>query len=156
MIAGPLSQPRDQTQHETAVAPSASEVDALSELARRRRRKRRRLTAGLAGLALAASLTGAWAAWPGHAGGPARRRDRDKPAITSPAGFALPAARVAWVDYHGGLHVGDVATLAQHVVATIPAWSGLGWLHQADGRIYGADWPVISEFDPATRRVRTA
>src|ERR1700757_1128644 len=138
MIAGPLSQPRDQTQHEAAVAPSASGGAALCEPARRRRRKRRRLTAGLAGLALAASLTGAWAAWPGHATGPARSWDRDKPnAITSPAWFALPAARVAWVDYNGGLHVGDVATLTQHVVATIPAWSGLGWLHQAEGRVYG-------------------
>jgi hypothetical protein len=155
VTAGPLSKARAETQPEAAAAPSASEIEALFELARRRRRRRRRLTAGLAGLALAASLTGAWAARPGHAGQPAHRSDRDHPAAVTAAGFALPAARVAWVDYNGGLHIGDVATLAQHVVARIPGWAGLGWLYQADGQIYGADWPVIREFDPATGRIRT-
>jgi hypothetical protein len=154
MIAGPLSPSRAQTEPEAA--PSASEIEALFELARRRRRRRRRLTAGLAGLALAASLTAAWAAWPGRAGQPARRSDRGHPlAVTGATGFALPAARVAWVDYNGGLHVGDVATLAQHVEARIPKWAGLGFLYQADGQIYGANGPVIREFDPATGRIRT-
>ena len=67
-------------------------------------------------------------------------------------GFSLPPATVAWVDYSGRLHIGDVAALAQHVAGTSPAWAGAGWLVQAGGRIYGADSPVIREFDPATGR----
>ena len=43
-------------------------------------------------------------------------------------GFSLPPATVAWVDYSGRLHIGDVATLAQRVAGTIPAWAGAGWL----------------------------
>ena len=65
-------------------------------------------------------------------------------------GFSLPPATVAWVDYSGQLHIGDVATLARHVAGTIPAWAGAGWLVQAGGRIYGTGSAIIREFDPAT------
>jgi hypothetical protein len=41
-------------------------------------------------------------------------------------GVTLPPATVAWVDYSGQLHIGDVATLAQHVAGTIPALAGAG------------------------------
>lgn len=64
------------------------------------------------------------------------------------AGFALPPATVAWVNSGGRLHVGNVATLAQHVAGTVPGWAGAGWLVQADGRIYGGRLAVIRQFTP--------
>ena len=102
----------------------------------------------LAGLAVAAG-SGVWSQpprpSPAHAARP--------PAASHHVpGFSLPTATVAWVDYDGQLHIGDVATLAQHVAGTIPAWAGAGWLVEAGARIYGADSPVIREFDPATGR----
>jgi hypothetical protein len=102
----------------------------------------------LAGLAVAVS-SGAWSHQPRR--GPARAA-RPPAAVHRGPAFSLPRATVAWVDYSGRLHIGDVATLAQHVAGTIPAWAGAGWLVQAGGRIYGADSPVIREFDPATGR----
>ena len=128
--------------------PDAAHVQALFAEARRRRR---RLAAGavslvLAGLAVAVS-SGAWPHQPRR--GPAHAAHPPAPAQRVP-GFTLPPATVAWVDYSGQVHVGDVATLAQHVAGTIPAWAGAGWLVEAGGRIYGAASPVIREFDPAT------
>jgi hypothetical protein len=130
--------------------PDAAQVQALFAEARRRRR-RRRFAAGMASLALAglavAVSSGAWS----HQS----RRGLAHPAYPPAAahrgpGFSLPTATVAWVDYSGRLHIGDVATLAQHVAGTIPAWAGAGSLVQVGGRIYGAVSPVIREFDPAT------
>ena len=121
--------------------------------ARRRRRRRRRAAAAvslaLAGL-IAAVSSGAW---------PHQPRDGRAHAAHPPAaahrgsGFGLPPATVAWVDYSGQLHIGDVATLTQHVVGTIPALAGAGWLTQAGGRIYGTGPSGITEFDPATRTI---
>lgn len=132
--------------------PDAAQVQVLFAEARRRRR-RRRFAAGmvslvLAGLAAAVS-SGAWSHQP--------RRGQTHPAHPPAAahrapGFSLPPAAVAWVDYSGQLHIGDVATLAQHVAGTIPAWAGAGWLVQAGGRIYGAGAATVREFDPATGR----
>ena len=68
--------------------------------------------------------------------------------------FTLPAATVAWVDYDGQLHVGQVATRAQHVVASVPALAGIGRLLQADGRLYAAGAAVIRQFNIATGAVR--
>jgi hypothetical protein len=131
--------------------PDAAQVQVLFAEARRRR-WRRRLAAGMAGLVLAGLAvtvsSGRWSHQPRR--GPAHAAR--PPAAHRVPGFSLPAAAVAWVDYSGRLHVGDVATLAQHVAGTIPAWAGAGWLVQAGGRIYGADSPVIREFDPATGR----
>jgi hypothetical protein len=132
--------------------PDATQVEALFAEARRRRR-RRRLAAGmvsivLVGLAVAVT-SGAWSHQPRR--GPDRATHPPAAAQRAPD-FTLPLATVAWVDYSGQLHIGDVATLAQHVAGTIPAWAGAGWLVQAGGRIYGADSPVIREFDPATGR----
>jgi hypothetical protein len=130
--------------------PDAAQVQVLFAEARRRRR-RRRLAAGMAGLVLAglaaAVSSGGWSRQPRR--GPAYAAHPPAAAKRVP-GFSLPPATVAWVDYSGRLHVGDVATLAQHVAGTIPAWAGAGWLVQAGGRIYGADSPVVREFDPAT------
>jgi hypothetical protein len=130
--------------------PDAAQVQVLFAEARRRRR-RRRAAAGLVSLVLAslavAVSSGVWShqprrglAYPAHP--PA--------AAASVPGFSLAPATVAWVDYSGQLHIGDVATLTQHVAGTIPAWAGAGWLVQAGGRIYGAGPAVIREFDPAT------
>ncbi|MGH3199031.1 MAG: hypothetical protein ACRDOH_23075 [Streptosporangiaceae bacterium] len=130
--------------------PDAAQVQVLFAEARRRR-WRRRLAAGVAGIVLAglavAAGSGAWSHPPRR--GPAHATRRPAAARRGP-GFSLPPAAVAWVDYSGQLHIGDVATLAQHVAGTIPAWAGAGWLVQAGGRIYGADSPVIREFNPAT------
>jgi len=132
--------------------PDAAQVQAL--FAEARRRRRRRFAAGvvslvLAGLAVAAGR-GVWSHQPRR--GPAHAARPPAAAPRAP-GFSLPPATVAWVDYRGRLHIGDVATLAQHVAGTIPAWAGTGWLVQAGGRIYGAGSPVIREFDPATGTV---
>jgi hypothetical protein len=132
--------------------PDAAQVQVLFAEARRRRR-RRRFAAGmvslvLAGLAVAVS-SGAWSHQPRP--GPARPAHPPAAAHRVP-GFSLPPATVAWVDYSGQLHIGDVATLAQHVAGTIPAWAGAGWLVQAGGRIYGTGSAIIREFDPATGR----
>lgn len=131
-------------------SPDAAQVEVLFAEARRRRR-RRRLAAGvvslvLAGLAVAVS-SGAWSHHPRRGQAQAARPPA---AAQRVPGFSLPPATVAWVDYSGHLHIGDVATLAQHVAGAIPAWAGAGSLVQAGGRIYGADSPVIREFDPAT------
>jgi hypothetical protein len=130
--------------------PDAAQVQVLFAEARRRRR-RRRLAAGLVSLALAglavAGSSGAWSHQPRR--GPAHAARPPAAAHHAP-GFSLPPATVAWVDYSGQLHIGDVATLARHVAGTIPAWAGAGWLVQAGGRIYGTGSAIIREFDPAT------
>jgi hypothetical protein len=131
--------------------PDAAQVQVLFAEARRRRRRRRfagMVSLVLAGLAVAVS-SGVWS----HQS----RRGQAHPAHPPAAahrvpGFSLPPATVAWVDYSGQLHIGDVATLAQHVAGTIPAWAGAGWLVQAGGRIYGTGSAIIREFDPATGR----
>jgi hypothetical protein len=131
-------------------APGAA--DALFAEARRRRHRRR-----LAGLAVAFALSAAAAAFlvarpdraaPGAGGRGARP-------VSAP-GAAL-AGSVAWVDYHGRVHVGDLATGAQQVVARSKAYPAIA-LVQAGGRLYwsapvGARG-VVQELNPATGRVR--
>ena len=108
----------------------------------------------LAGLAVAVSI-GAWSHQPRR--GPAHAAHPPAAAQRAP-GFTLPPATVAWVDYSGGLHIGDVATRAQHVAGTIPAWAGAGRLVQAGARIYGADInqdaAPVREYDIATGKIR--
>jgi hypothetical protein len=132
--------------------PDTAQVQVLFAEARRRSR-RRRFAAGMVSLVLVsvavAAGSGVWSHQPRR--GPVHAAHPPAAAHHAP-GFSLPPATVAWVDYSGQLHVGDVATLAQHVAGTIPAWAGAGWLVQATGRIYGADSPVIREFDPVTGR----
>jgi len=130
--------------------PDAVQVQALFTEARRRRR-RRRLAAVMASLVLAGLVvavgSGAWSHQPRR--GPARAPHPPAAAHRVP-GYSLPPATVAWVDYSGQVHIGDAATLAQHVAGTIPALAGAAWLVQAGGRLYGAAPAVIMEFDPAT------
>jgi hypothetical protein len=138
--------------------PDAAQVQVLFAEARRRRRRRRLaavvVSLVLAGLAVAVSI-GAWSHQPRR--GPAHAAHPPAAAHRAP-GFTLPPATVAWVDYSGRLHIGDVATRAQHVAGTIPAWAGAGWLVQAGGRIYGADInqnaASVREYDIATGKIR--
>ena len=116
------------------IAPPGQASDRTADIlaffaeARRRQRRRRLGTAALllalAGL-VAIGLTGG-----GARHDPARRaRPAARPAvIVKPRvpRFTLPAAQVTWVDYSGQLHIGDVATGTQHVVATIRSDAG-GW-----------------------------
>jgi hypothetical protein len=75
------------------------------------------------------------------------------------------AGWVAWVDYHGRVHLGDLATSAQRVVAKINADPALP-LVQAGGHLYWVNWAgtgvpilghrpeVVQELDPATGKIR--
>ena len=130
-------------------------ADALFAVARRRRRRRR--LAGLAVvLALAAAATAAFIAGrPGRA--PAARDTDAGPSRPVSAPGAALAGSVAWVDYHGRVHLGDLATGAQHVIARSKADPALS-LVQAGGRLYwtapaGAR-TLVQQLNPATGRVR--
>ena len=101
-------------------ARSPAGAEALFAAARRRRR-RRRLAGGVACLVLAGSAAaGLTAAWPGPGAG-----THHEPAGHAPAprasSLTLPPVRVAWVAHGGQLHIGDLATGAQQVVATVDA-----------------------------------
>jgi hypothetical protein len=137
----------------------AAEIRALFAEARRRRR-RRRLLGSAVGLMLAGSAVTSLAIG-GRAHDPAPRiRAGEGPAVVaqrSPARFTLPPARVAWLDYWGGLHIGDVAAMTQHVVATVRS-DEAGRLVRAGGHLY---WPDINktsapirDYDIATGRIR--
>lgn len=140
MIAPPGRRPRGLTEPEVLFAEA------------RRRRRRRRLAGGTACLLLAGLVAaGLVTAWPRHGavipGAPAAGR---APGIT------LPPARVAWVDYGGQLHLGDLATRTQHVVATIDASAGDPMI-LAGGRLYWASTSKrlasIRDYDIATGRM---
>src|SRR5579875_3011721 len=73
------------------------------------------------------------------------------------AGGAWPPAWPAWVDYGGQLHVGDLATGAQRVVATVGA-SPADPMIVAAGRLYwvgaGDNAAPIGSYDIATGMIR--
>ena len=114
-----------------------------------------------------AAATAAWAAgWPG-AGAPGQARGVARSPGGSPGAFQRAGAPlVAWVDDHGGLHVGDLATGSQRVVATVRADPTVP-LVSAGGRLYWVDtreeylpgygyWPdVVRSLDLATGRIRS-
>jgi hypothetical protein len=129
----------------------AAEVRILFAAARRRRR--RRVSAGVIGVVVLAAVgLGLAGGWQGGHATAAHRLPGPGHASRLPR-FTLPAATVDWLDYAGSLHVGDVATRAQHVVAAIPALAGGGRLVPA-GRYLYADGPgVIMRLDPATGKV---
>jgi hypothetical protein len=119
-------------------ADGAAQITAL--FAEARRRRRRRITGAVVGLALAGSALiglriGGRHQEPGDAGARARAA-----AIAQRAAqrFTLPAAYVAWVDYSGRLHVGDVATRIQRVVAAIPAAADSGLTPEGSSLVL--DW----------------
>jgi hypothetical protein len=87
----------------------------------------------------------------------AKDADRARACAASTPGAALTGS-VAWVDYVGRLHLGGLATGAQHVIARSKA-DPVSPLVQAGGRLY---WSapagvhnVIQELNPATGRVRS-
>ena len=134
-------------------APGTAE--ALFAEARRRRHRRR-----LAGLAVVLALSAAAVAFlvarPGPA--PAARDTDGGPSRPVSAPGAALAGSVAWVDYTGRVHLGDLATGAQQVVGRSKADPAIP-LVQAGGRLYwsapaGARG-VIQELNPATGRVRS-
>jgi hypothetical protein len=137
--------------------PDAAQVQVLFAEARRRRR-RRRLAAAVVGLVLAglaaAVGSGAWSHQP--RGGPAHAA-RSPAAAQRVPGFTLPPATVAWVDYSGQVHIGNVATLAQRAVAQaadppcctlIAAGHRIYWAGQSGHRDY------VQEYDLATGVLR--
>jgi hypothetical protein len=151
---------RRQGSARTVIAPagpgarSAAEAEALFAEAHRRRR-RRRLAAGVACLLLAGSVTaGLMTAWPRDGAG---TRGHPGAAASRTPGFTLPPVRVAWVDYSGQLHIGDLATGAQQVVATVDA-SAADPMIEAGGRLYWADInetaAPVREYDIGTGKIR--
>jgi hypothetical protein len=128
-----------------------AEAEALFAEARRRRR-RRRLAAGVTCLLLAGLVAAGLTAWPRRgavrSGAPAAGRAPD---------ITLPPTRVAWVDYGGQLHLGNLATRTQHVVATVDASAGDPMI-LASGHLYWASTrknvAPIRDYDIATGRIR--
>jgi hypothetical protein len=87
----------------------------------------------LAGSA-AAGLTTVWPA----PGAGTQHEQAGHPPAPPPSRLRLPPVRVAWVDYGGQLHIGDLATGAQQVVATIDA-SPADPMTEVGGRLCWAD-----------------
>ncbi len=128
----------------------------------RRRRRRRRITAAAVSLAVAGSVMIGLTAGGGHHHPAPRAAASSRHAVIAKPrtpGFTLPAAHVAWVDYSGQLHIGDVATGTQHVVANIPSDGG-GWFLRAGGHLYWPDFTsnkhivAIRDYDLATGKIR--
>ena len=130
-------------------------ADALFAEARRRRRRRR--LAGLAVvLALAAGAAAFFAAGPDSAPAAPGAGGRGTHPVSAP-GAAL-AGSVAWVDYRGRVHLGDLATGAQRVIARSRAYPAIPMV-QVGGRLYwsaptGAHG-LVQELNPTTGRVRS-
>jgi hypothetical protein len=143
-------------------AAATADAQALFDEARRRRR-RRWLAGGLASL-LAVSSVAVAIVVGGGAGHPGRGQaagGQNQGAGARSVSVRLPADRVAWVDSSGQLHVGDLATRAQHVVARvgaspadpmIPIGGRLYW--SDDGGVRTASHAFVVELDLATGRVR--
>jgi hypothetical protein len=137
-------------------AGGAAAAEALFAEAHRRRR-RRRGAGGAACLALAGlAAAGIVTTWPRHEAGTQQPRPGAAAALRTP-GFALPPARVAWIDYGGQLHVGNLATRDQHVVAAADA-SPSDPMIQAGSHLYWADInknvAPIRDYDIAAGKIR--
>jgi len=128
-------------------------IRALFKEAHRRRRRRRMAFALISPVLAIAVVLGLTTGWPRDRV-PSARHGSTRQAGTGAPGFTLPAATVAWVDYGGQLHVGNVATLTQRVVATVPALAGISSLVQVGGQLYAGGSSVITQVDIATRAVR--
>jgi len=133
----------------------AERIQALFKEAHRRRQRRRLAYVLIAAVSVIAVVLGLTTGWPRDRA-PLARHGNARPAGTGAPGFTLPSATVAWVDYGGQLHVGDVATLTQRVVATVPALAGAGpgAQVQVGGRLYTGGSSVIRQVDIATGAVR--
>ncbi len=139
--------------------PAPGPAEALFAEARRRRR-RRRLTGLVVTLALAAAAAVAFTVARPHRAAVVAGADGRRPGAAS-APSATLAGYVAWVDYNRRVHLGDLATGAQRVVARSTA-NPASPLVQAGGHLYWADyWAgpsgrriVVRELNPATGKVR--
>ena len=136
-------------------AASAAEAEALFAEAHRRRR-RRRLAGGVACLLLAGSAAaGLSAAWPGDGAG--TPHGHPGAAAARGPGFTMPPVRVAWVDDSGQLHIGDLATGTQRVMATVDA-SPADPMIAAGGKLFWAgineNAEPVREYDIGTGKIR--
>src|SRR5262249_53652450 len=145
--------------------PAPGAAEALFAQARRRRR-RRRLTGVAVGLTLAAAAAVPFAGRRPHRALVASDAGGGR---AGTAGVAV-AGSVAWVDYHRRVHLGDLATAAQRVVATINAnpalpliqagrhlyWVGGYWVNRAGTYVpaMGHSPEMVQELDPATGQIR--
>jgi hypothetical protein len=135
-------------------ASSAAEAEALFAEAHRQRRRRRRLAGGVACLLAGSAAAGLITAWPGDGAG----THHGHPGVAAPraAGFTLPPVRVAWVDYSGQLHIGDLATGTQRIMATVDA-SPSDPMIVAGGRLYWAgikeNAAPVREYDMGTGKI---
>ena len=145
----------------TAASPAAPAGDAQALFAEARRRRHRRWAAGLAAtLVLAVLAATGVIAWAG--GAPPDNRDSGRGSGAAPV--SLVRATVAWVDYRGRLHFGQIRAgsrlrLAQRVVARVAAYPALP-LTPAGDRLYWVDEnanpAVVQYLDLATGRVQDA
>jgi hypothetical protein len=130
-------------------------------------RRRRRRRAAVAAAVVLAAVAAAWAAGWLEAGAPGQAPSADRGPGGSPDPLGRPGAPlVAWVDDNGGLHVGDLATGRQRLVAAVRADPTVP-LVSAGGRIYWVDtggeylrgygyWPdVVRSLDLATGKIRS-
>ena len=116
-------------EHSSTVAAAAgttgSSVPTDEELIikeARRRRRRRRLAIGVATLVLLGGLIGAVVVLPLGSSDPAHQPTPVLPSL--PTGAPTPTGvipKVAWSDYQGQLHIGDLGGLGEHVVAQTDA-----------------------------------
>jgi hypothetical protein len=141
--------------------PAPGSAEALFAEARRRRR-RRRLTGLVVTLALAGAAAIAFTvARPQHRAAVVRDADGRGQGAVNAAG-ATVAGYVAWVDYNRRVHIGDLVTGAQHVVARSTADPAVP-LVQAGGYLFWEDYwaglaghrDVVQELNPATGKVRS-
>lgn len=142
--------------------PSGRILNLFKEAWRRRRRRR---AAAMAAVILAAAAA-AWAGWP-QAGAPGPVPGAARPSGGSPGALHQAGAPlVAWVDDNGGLHVGDLATGRQRLVATARAdptvplvWAAgrLYWVDTGGGDLLGyGNWPgAVRSLDLATGKIRS-
>jgi hypothetical protein len=146
-------------------SPAPGTAEAL--FAQARRRRHRRFTAVVVILALAATAAVAVATTRPHRALVARHAGG---AGAGTAGAAGPAGWVAWVDYNRRVHLGNLASSAQRVVATINAnpavplvqagghlyWVGGYWANQAGTWVpaSGNAPPVVQELNLATGTIR--
>ena len=149
-VLAPTSQSSPAAQHR----PRPAEAQVLFVAARRRRR--RRLAGLTVSLVLAAGGIGLAAAggrWPVA---PARSGPEAVRAADPSRGAARPPL-MAWFDADGHLHLGDLATKRQRVVAAADADPGTP-LTAVGGRVYwvnaGAWAPFVQDVDLATGRVQ--
>jgi hypothetical protein len=148
---------RDGAARGDASGRLASTIRLLFVEARRRRRRRRAVVALLCA-ALAAALAIGYGIAGGHRDRPTAGRGHTAQIGATRAGVDLPPASVAWFDSSGYLRVGNVASLNQHVVAsvgngpccvTVAAGHRLYWANVLAGR------GVVQDYDFATGTVRT-